>query len=136
MHLRIGTRGSPLALAQVDIFIDSLSKVCTFTHEVIIIKTTGDKILDKPLYDIGGKALFIKELESALLDGQIDIAIHSLKDVPGDVGFSVIQSESEMVALNQASFRAAPSVGGVESSVIQSRPVSGRRGIQRHSERV
>jgi len=83
MHLRIGTRGSSLALAQVDIFIKNLQKFEDFTFEIITIKTTGDKILDRPLYDIGGKAMFLKELEDALLNNVIDVAIHSLKDVPG-----------------------------------------------------
>lgn len=50
--------------------------------EIIIIKTTGDKILSQPLADIGGKGLFTKEIDDALLDGQIDIAVHSMKDVP------------------------------------------------------
>ena len=50
--------------------------------EIVIIKTTGDKVLDKPLADIGGKGLFTKEIDDALLSGRIDIAVHSMKDVP------------------------------------------------------
>ncbi|ONK65793.1 uncharacterized protein A4U43_C06F1030 [Asparagus officinalis] len=85
--LRIGTRGSPLALAQAHETRDKLMA----THselaqegaiEIIIIKTTGDKILNQPLADIGGKGLFTKEIDEALLDGRIDIAVHSMKDVP------------------------------------------------------
>ncbi len=83
MHLKIGTRSSPLALAQTDIFIDKLIKIENFSFEIIPIKTSGDKILDRPLYEIGGKALFLKELEEALISKKIDVAIHSLKDVPG-----------------------------------------------------
>lgn len=83
MHLKIGSRGSPLALVQTNIFINALKKFHDFTYEIIKVKTTGDLILDKPLYDIGGKALFLKELEEALLDKKIDLAVHSLKDVPG-----------------------------------------------------
>ncbi len=83
MHLKIGSRGSPLALVQTNIFINALKKYHHFTYEIIKVKTTGDVILDKPLYDIGGKALFLKELEEALLDKKIDLAVHSLKDVPG-----------------------------------------------------
>lgn len=79
MHIRIGTRKSRLALAQVDEFTKLLKN---HTYEIIPITTSGDKILDKPLYDIGGKALFLKELEQALLENKIDIAVHSFKDVP------------------------------------------------------
>jgi hydroxymethylbilane synthase len=83
MKLRIGTRASPLALKQVEIFCSYLyEKFSDINVEIIKITTTGDKILDKTLYEIGGKALFLKELEEALLNNQIDIAIHSGKDVP------------------------------------------------------
>ena len=84
MTIRIGTRGSPLALAQANIVQDKLSALAV-ESELVIIKTTGDKITDKPLYDIGGKALFLKELEIALMATEIDIAIHSLKDVPAEI---------------------------------------------------
>jgi len=83
MHLRVGTRGSKLALAQTDWVIQKLK---TFFPEIevekVIIKTTGDKILDAPLSKIGGKGLFVKEIEEALLRGEIDFAVHSMKDVP------------------------------------------------------
>eukprot|EP00740_Mantoniella_antarctica_P007227 CAMPEP_0181365212 /NCGR_PEP_ID=MMETSP1106-20121128/9921_1 /TAXON_ID=81844 /ORGANISM="Mantoniella antarctica, Strain SL-175" /LENGTH=374 /DNA_ID=CAMNT_0023480221 /DNA_START=75 /DNA_END=1199 /DNA_ORIENTATION=- len=85
--VKIGTRGSPLALAQAYMTRDLLKK--NFPElaeegalEICIIKTTGDKILDQPLADIGGKGLFTRELDVALLDGRIDIAVHSMKDVP------------------------------------------------------
>lgn len=85
--LKIGTRGSPLALAQAYLTRDLLQK--SFPElteegalEIVIIKTTGDKILNQPLADIGGKGLFTKEIDEALLDGRIDIAVHSMKDVP------------------------------------------------------
>lgn len=79
MQIRIGTRASKLAMIQANIVASNLD--CPY--EIIPITTSGDKELSKPLYDIGGKALFIKELEDALLDNKIDIAVHSLKDVPG-----------------------------------------------------
>lgn len=85
--VKIGTRGSPLALAQAYMTRDLLKK--NFPElaedgalEICIIKTTGDKVLDQPLADIGGKGLFTRELDVALLDGRIDIAVHSMKDVP------------------------------------------------------
>jgi hydroxymethylbilane synthase len=79
MHIRIGSRASKLALIQADIVAKKLPYSCT----IVPIKTSGDHNTTKPLYDIGGKALFVKELEDALLDNKIDIAVHSLKDVPG-----------------------------------------------------
>ena len=77
----IGTRGSVLALWQANFIKDALAKLGT-QSELKIIKTTGDKILDAPLAKIGGKGLFTKELEDRLLSGEIDLAVHSLKDVP------------------------------------------------------
>ena len=79
MQIRIGTRASKLAMIQANIVAAKLD--CPY--EIIPITTSGDKELSKPLYDIGGKALFIKELEEALLADKIDIAVHSLKDMPG-----------------------------------------------------
>jgi len=85
--IRIGTRGSPLALAQAYMTRDLLAKQFPELAEegaleIAIIKTTGDKVLDKPLADIGGKGLFTRELDDALLDGRVNIAVHSMKDVP------------------------------------------------------
>lgn len=81
--LRIGTRGSPLALAQSNQVRDLLIEIHAGLPEpeLCIIKTTGDQITDRPLADAGGKGLFTKEIEQALLDGAIDIAVHSMKDV-------------------------------------------------------
>jgi hydroxymethylbilane synthase len=85
-EVKIGTRGSALALAQARWVADRI----TGRHpdcrvELVIIKTTGDKIQDVPLAQIGGKGLFIKEIEEALLRGQVDLAVHSLKDMPAEV---------------------------------------------------
>lgn len=77
----IGTRGSVLALWQANFIKDKLANLGV-ESELKIIKTTGDKILDAPLAKIGGKGLFTKELEDKLLSGEIDLAVHSLKDVP------------------------------------------------------
>lgn len=83
--LRIGTRGSPLALAQAEEVKARL--IAAFPDmaeipEIVVIKTTGDKILDRALAEVGGKGLFTKEIDDAMLDGRIDIAVHSMKDVP------------------------------------------------------
>lgn len=82
--LKIGTRGSPLALVQANQVRDLLIQAHDIHESAVIvktIKTTGDIVVDKPLSDIGGKGLFTKEIETALLDGAIDIAVHSSKDV-------------------------------------------------------
>lgn len=84
--LRIGTRGSQLALWQARWVQKSIENQWPeATTELIIIKTTGDKITDVPLAKVGGKGLFVKEIEEALLDGRIDLAIHSMKDMPANL---------------------------------------------------
>jgi len=83
--LRIGTRGSPLALAQAYETRERLSIAFGLSRdsfEIVVIKTTGDKVLNRPLKEIGGKGLFTKEIEEALLQDSIDIAVHSMKDMP------------------------------------------------------
>lgn len=83
--LKIGTRGSPLALAQA---YETRQRLMTAfdlpegAFEIVVIKTTGDRILDRPLKEIGGKGLFTREIEDDLLSGAIDIAVHSMKDMP------------------------------------------------------
>jgi hydroxymethylbilane synthase len=84
-RLRIGTRGSPLARVQTD-YVKTLLAAANGLDpndlEIVIIRTTGDAIRDRPLADLGGKGLFTKEIEEALLAGTIDLAVHSAKDVP------------------------------------------------------
>jgi hydroxymethylbilane synthase len=83
--LRIGTRGSPLALAQAYETRARLAAAFELPHEafeIVVIKTTGDKVLDRPLKEIGGKGLFTREIEEDLLSGAIDIAVQSMKDMP------------------------------------------------------
>lgn len=82
--IKIGTRSSRLALIQAEIVKSKLEVFMPgLKLEIVPMKTSGDKILDKNLYEIGGKGLFIKEIEEALLSRSIDLAVHSLKDVPG-----------------------------------------------------
>lgn len=83
MKLRYGTRGSRLALHQTRYAIDLIkSSVKDVDFEEIIIKTLGDSVTNLPLFKVGGQGLFIKEIEHALIEKRIDIAVHSLKDVP------------------------------------------------------
>lgn len=86
MTLKIGTRGSRLALAQSEWIKKKIEARHPHIHvELIRIKTTGDKILDTPLSKIGGKALFVKEIEEALFRKAVDLAVHSMKDVPAEL---------------------------------------------------
>lgn len=78
--LRIGTRGSPLALAQARMVADALA-AHGHAGEIVPITTTGDIVQDRPLAEIGGKALWTKELDRALLNGRTDLSVHSMKDV-------------------------------------------------------
>jgi len=83
--LRIGTRGSPLALVQARTVRARLAAAMGVDEEAIelvIIRTSGDAIQDRPLAEVGGKGLFTKEIEEALLDRRIDLAVHSSKDMP------------------------------------------------------
>lgn len=105
--LRIGTRGSPLALAQTHEAIRAIEhhhKGMGQRIEIVPIKTTGDTIVDRSLTDIGGKSLFTKEIENALLNKTIDIAVHSMKDMaaecpPGLIVPSMLEREDPRDAL-------------------------------------
>lgn len=86
LPLRVGTRGSPLAIWQTRHFLSLITRVCPLLRDVDafeehVIATSGDKLLDRRLADIGGKGLFAKEIHEALTDGRIDFAVHSLKDL-------------------------------------------------------
>lgn len=84
--IHIATRGSALALWQANHVRDTILAVRpAWSVTLVVIKTQGDKILDVPLSQIGGKALFVKEIEEALLDGRADVAVHSMKDVPPEL---------------------------------------------------
>jgi hydroxymethylbilane synthase len=100
MQIRIGTRNSKLALWQANLVADLLVEKGLASKEsikIVPIITSGDKITNKPLYYLGGKGLFIKEIEEALLAEQIDIAVHSLKDIP-----AYIPTNLEIVATLKA----------------------------------
>lgn len=83
--IRIGTRGSQLALWQANWVKSQIEQLSQADVEIIKIKTTGDQITDRPLSMVGGKGLFVKEIEQQLLDKEIDIAVHSMKDMPGEL---------------------------------------------------
>ena len=86
MNIKIGSRKSELAISQTESVINVLKdKFPDDTFEIVGISTEGDKILDKSLKSFGGKGVFIKEIENALLSGKIDMAVHSAKDMPTDI---------------------------------------------------
>ena len=101
--LRLGTRGSPLALAQarkVAAAIETAQRWPDGWVKIVEIKTTGDKVQDRPLAEIGGKALWTKELDRALLDGEVDFCVHSMKDVesvrPNDIHIAAVRPRGDV----------------------------------------
>src|SRR5262245_50945891 len=91
-RLVVATRKSELALAQCRAWIAELVRVHPgLVVEELHVTTTGDRIVDRPLADIGGKGLFLKEIEEAIVDGRADLAVHSMKDVPPvlDAGLAI-----------------------------------------------
>jgi hydroxymethylbilane synthase len=85
MKIRIATRGSDLALTQARYIARRLERELQVETELLVLTTQGDRILDRPLAEIGGKGLFIKEIEEALVDGRAEVAVHSAKDLPAQV---------------------------------------------------
>jgi len=124
-HLRLGTRRSPLALAQAH---EARARLCQ-AHgwgaeavEIVPVLASGDKVQDRPLAEIGGKALWTKELDACLLDGRIDLAVHSLKDVetvrPAEITIAAVLPRADVrdMLLGAASLRAIPEGARVGTS--------------------
>jgi hydroxymethylbilane synthase len=84
-RIRIATRGSDLALTQSKQMADRIATLFDVETELVVLRTTGDRIQDRSLSKIGGKGLFVKEIEEALLDGRADVAVHSAKDIPARI---------------------------------------------------
>lgn len=106
--IRVGSRGSELALIQAR----SVARALDAKTELVIIETHGDRVTDRPLSEVGGAGLFIKEIESALLDGRIDLAVHSMKDVPSVVpeGLTLAATLERLDARDALVSRAATSI--------------------------
>ncbi|MCA9491674.1 MAG: hydroxymethylbilane synthase [Myxococcales bacterium] len=88
--VRLGTRGSLLAVTQSQMVADQLSAATGVEVELVVIKTRGDQVTDRPLQQVGGKGLFTKEIEDALLAREVDFAVHSMKDMPTDAPAGLI----------------------------------------------
>jgi len=130
--LKIGTRGSPLALAQACEARERLMAMHGLPEaafEVVVIRTTGDRVTDRPLGEIGGKGLFTKEIEEALATGGIDAAVHSMKDMPTVLpeGLSIAcllpreDVRDAFVSLTHASLAAMPAGAVVGTSSLRRR---------------
>src|SRR5689334_5838031 len=120
-RLRIGSRGSQLALWQAH-HISDLLRAQGHDVELEIIKTTGDKILDVALAKVGTKGMFTKEIEEALLDGRVDLAVHSLKDLPTELA-----SDFEIAAITRRE-NAQDVFCSVNYNAIAALPPGGRVG--------
>jgi hydroxymethylbilane synthase len=127
--LKLGTRGSPLALVQANMVKDALFAAHGIASEIHVIRTTGDRVQDRALAEIGGKALWTKELDRALLDGEIDLAVHSMKDV------ETIRPESIVIAamLERADVRDRL-VGAASLAVIRDNGVVGTSSPRRRAQ--
>jgi hydroxymethylbilane synthase len=130
--LRIGTRGSPLALRQAELASAALAAARpelaeAGVLEVVVIRTTGDRLTDRPLADLGGKGLFCKEIEAALLAQEIDVAVHSMKDLPtwlpgGLIIGAVLEREDPrdaLIAKSASSLDALPSGAAVGTASLR-----------------
>lgn len=135
--LRIGTRGSPLAMAQAMETRNRLMAAHELPQEAFSIEaisTTGDAVQDRPLSEIGGKGLFTKELEIALMDGRIDIAVHSMKDVatvlPDGLGITAYLPREDVrdafISLLHGSFDDLPEGATVGTSSLRRRAQASR----------
>ena len=125
--LRIGTRGSALALWQAKSIAAALRERAGIATEILIIKTSGDKLPQTPFPQIGTKGIFIKELEDALLEGRVDLAVHSMKDVPTEMPGGLIigaiakreDVRDALVSANGASLQALPPGARVGTSSLR-----------------
>jgi len=130
MKVVVGTRGSKLALAQAEKVVDKLREA-GYSVEVKIIKTTGDIMKDRPLYEFKGIGAFVRTLDTALLKGVVDVAVHSYKDVPsqrveGTVIAAVLERESPCDALI--------SKDGISLAELKSGAVIGTSSLRRRSQ--
>ncbi len=151
MKLKVGSRGSDLAVAQTKLIITPLMQELGFEIEMQIIKTLGDMVQDKPLREIEGRGYFTGELEEALLDERIDLAVHSFKDLPSKqpLGLSIAAvtkriDPSDMLIIRKQFYDPKPAIGSTTESFANLLPFkpgitvgtsSVRRSTQLHAAR-
>jgi hydroxymethylbilane synthase len=129
--LRIGTRGSALALWQAKSISEALRVICGVESELVIVKTSGDKFQQVSFSQIGTKGVFIKELEDALLDQRVDLAVHSMKDVPTEIPDGLTMAA---ICKRQDVRDALLSNGGATLSGLPSRARVGTSSLRRKSQ--
>lgn len=129
---KLGTRKSPLALWQADRVCDLLQKHHPDTTvEIVKIVTSGDKILDKPLVQVGGKGIFTKEIEQAMMDGEIDFAVHSFKDLPTELPGGL---EISCIPERSSPFDALFSKGAKSITEMQENPTIATGSLRRKAQ--
>jgi hydroxymethylbilane synthase len=128
IFLKVGTRGSSLATVQTKSIINALSKITDEKVDMEIIKTTGDKIQDSQLYNIDAKGIFTRELDSAVLQGDVDFAVHSLKDLPTE-----LEGDLEIVAIPQRESSNDVLVSKYEWDELPSGAIVGTSSIRREA---
>ena len=143
--LRLGSRGSQLALFQARLVAERLTSAGGPACDIIVIKTSGDRLQERPLSEIGGKRLFVKEIEDALLNGDVDLAVHSSKDMPAalpdglEVG-AVLEREDPSDALvlpdRRSSIVDRPSSGEPPETLDAGRWTLDERQTHRHGQRT
>ncbi|MBI3262069.1 MAG: hydroxymethylbilane synthase [Acidobacteria bacterium] len=139
MSLRLGTRGSQLALWQARTVAAAVAEAGGPPCDIVIVKTSGDRLQDAPLAQVGGKRLFVKEIEDALVGGAIDLAVHSSKDMPAvlpdglSIGAALPREDpADVIVVSQAdsSVRSFPSVAALMEA-IGPRPRVGTSSVRR-----
>ena len=139
--IRIGTRKSALALIQTHLIADELKRAWPDIEvELVTKETLGDKILDKPLQEFGGKGVFVSEFEQAMKEGTIDLAVHSAKDLPMDLGkglaIAAVSGRGDprdvLVTMKGAPWDRQHIVIGTSSGVPRTAVAWGRQPYMRH----
>ena len=130
--LRLATRGSALALAQSRRVAAALTAATAVEVELVVVTTTGDRVQDRPLHEIGGKGLFVKEVEFALLDRRADFAVHSFKDVPVTMPL-VDQSDLVIAAVPRRADVRDVLVGAASVEALPERATVGTTSLRRRA---
>lgn len=126
--MKIGTRGSELALVQAQLVSETLAKALNILPEIVVIRTQGDRVTDRPLRELEGQGYFTKEIEEALLDERIDVAVHSFKDLPSRppnslelAAITAREDPADLLVIRPDSYHTeAPTLPIIEGAVVGS----------------
>ncbi len=134
--MRVGTRGSALAVRQAEWVAAAIrARVPGASVDIVRIRTSGDRIRDRPLVEIGGKGLFVKEIEEALLDGRVDVAVHSMKDLPAALapGLAIVAVPRREDPFDALVSRVGGGLGGLAAGARVCTGSLRRRAFLRHA---